>query len=57
MFCDCLLSVALDAGPYGVTPNAVLPGSVQTEMAERSAKVAYGAVKIRLQHVTAPSAF
>ena len=31
-------SVALDAGPYGVTANAVLPGWVRTEMAERSAQ-------------------
>lgn len=31
-------SVALDAGPYGITANAVLPGWVQTEMAERSAR-------------------
>jgi len=31
-------SVAQDAGPYGVTSNAVLPGWVRTEMAERSAK-------------------
>jgi len=30
-------SVALDAGPYGVTSNAVLPGWVRTAMAERSA--------------------
>jgi len=30
-------SVAQDAGPYGVTANAVLPGWVRTEMAERSA--------------------
>ena len=30
-------SVALDAGPFGVTANAVLPGWVRTEMAERSA--------------------
>jgi len=30
-------SVALDAGPYGVTSNAVLPGWVRTEMADRSA--------------------
>ena len=30
-------SVAVDAGPYGVTSNAVLPGWVRTEMAERSA--------------------
>jgi NAD(P)-dependent dehydrogenase (short-subunit alcohol dehydrogenase family) len=30
-------SVALDAGAYGVTANAVLPGWVRTEMAERSA--------------------
>ena len=31
-------SVALDAGPYNVTANAVLPGWVRTEMAERSAE-------------------
>jgi len=31
-------SVAQDAGSRGVTANAVLPGWVQTEMAERSAK-------------------
>jgi len=30
-------SVALDGGPYGITSNAVLPGWVRTEMAERSA--------------------
>jgi meso-butanediol dehydrogenase/(S,S)-butanediol dehydrogenase/diacetyl reductase len=30
-------SVAVDAGAYGVTSNAVLPGWVRTEMAERSA--------------------
>jgi len=31
-------SVATDAGPSGVTSNAVLPGWVRTEMAERSAR-------------------
>ncbi len=31
-------SVAQDAGAYGVTSNAVLPGWVRTEMAERSAR-------------------
>ncbi|MDT8320812.1 MAG: SDR family oxidoreductase [Xanthomonadales bacterium] len=31
-------SVARDAGPYGITSNAVLPGWVRTEMAERSAR-------------------
>jgi len=30
-------SVAVDGGPYGITSNAVLPGWVRTEMAERSA--------------------
>lgn len=30
-------SAAVDAGPHGVTANAVLPGWVRTEMAERSA--------------------
>src|SRR5205807_5024017 len=31
-------SVAQDAGPFGVTSNAVLPGWVRTEMAEVSAR-------------------
>lgn len=31
-------SAAEDGGPYGVTANAVLPGWVRTEMAERSAR-------------------
>ena len=31
-------SVARDAGPFDVTSNAVLPGWVRTEMAERSAR-------------------
>jgi len=31
-------SVALDAGEYGITSNAVLPGWVRTEMAENSAR-------------------
>ncbi len=31
-------AVARDAGPYEVTSNAVLPGWVRTEMAERSAR-------------------
>ena len=31
-------SVAQDAGPHGVTSNAVLPGWVRTSMAERSAE-------------------
>jgi NAD(P)-dependent dehydrogenase (short-subunit alcohol dehydrogenase family) len=31
-------SVALDGGPYGITSNAVLPGWVRTEMADRSAR-------------------
>jgi len=31
-------SVAQDAGAHGITSNAVLPGWVQTEMAERSAR-------------------
>jgi len=30
--------VAQDAGPHNVTSNAVLPGWVRTEMAERSAR-------------------
>jgi len=31
-------SVAADGGAYGITSNAVLPGWVRTEMAERSAR-------------------
>jgi NAD(P)-dependent dehydrogenase (short-subunit alcohol dehydrogenase family) len=31
-------SVAQDGGAYGITSNAVLPGWVRTEMAERSAR-------------------
>lgn len=31
-------SAAQDGGPFGITSNAVLPGWVRTEMAERSAK-------------------
>jgi NAD(P)-dependent dehydrogenase (short-subunit alcohol dehydrogenase family) len=31
-------SVARDAGPHGVTANAVLPGWVRTQMAETSAR-------------------
>ena len=31
-------AVAQDAGPFGVTSNAVLPGWVRTEMAEKSAR-------------------
>jgi NAD(P)-dependent dehydrogenase (short-subunit alcohol dehydrogenase family) len=31
-------SVATDGGAYGITANAVLPGWVRTEMAERSAR-------------------
>jgi NAD(P)-dependent dehydrogenase (short-subunit alcohol dehydrogenase family) len=30
-------SVAVDGGAYGITSNAVLPGWVRTEMAEKSA--------------------
>jgi 3-hydroxybutyrate dehydrogenase len=32
-------AVAQDLGPYGTTCNAVLPGWVRTEMAERSARI------------------
>ena len=31
-------SLAVDAGPHGVTSNAVCPGWVRTDMAERSAR-------------------
>jgi NAD(P)-dependent dehydrogenase (short-subunit alcohol dehydrogenase family) len=32
-------SAAQDLGPHGATCNAVLPGWVRTEMAERSARI------------------
>ncbi len=35
-------AVAQDAGEFGVTSNAVLPGWVRTEMAERSARAEAG---------------
>jgi NAD(P)-dependent dehydrogenase (short-subunit alcohol dehydrogenase family) len=35
-------SVAQDAGPHGITSNAVLPGWVKTEMADRSAQAEAG---------------
>jgi NAD(P)-dependent dehydrogenase (short-subunit alcohol dehydrogenase family) len=35
-------AIAQDAGPYGITSNAVLPGWVRTTMAERSAKAEAG---------------
>ena len=35
-------AIAQDAGPFGVTSNAVLPGWVRTAMAERSAKAEAG---------------
>lgn len=36
--CGLMRSVAQDGGEYNVTSNAVLPGWVKTEMADRSAK-------------------
>jgi len=41
-------SVARDGGEYGVTSNAVLPGWVRTEMAERSARA-----EAKERHITA----
>ena len=44
-------SVALDAGAHGVTANAVLPGWVRTEMAERSAEAEAEARGIRTEEI------
>jgi NAD(P)-dependent dehydrogenase (short-subunit alcohol dehydrogenase family) len=33
-----LVDVEMDGGPFGITSNAVLPGWVRTDMAERSAR-------------------
>lgn len=49
-------SVALDAGPFGVTANAVLPGWVRTEMAERSAVAEAGQRGITTEEVWAERA-
>jgi len=44
-------SVAQDGGPYGITANAVLPGWVRTEMAERSARAEAGVQGITVEEV------
>jgi NAD(P)-dependent dehydrogenase (short-subunit alcohol dehydrogenase family) len=44
-------AVAQDAGPFGVTSNAVLPGWVRTEMAERSARTEAERRKITVEDV------
>src|ERR1700685_1788879 len=44
-------AVAQDAGPFGVTSNAVLPGWVRTAMAERSAKAEVERRGITVQQV------
>lgn len=44
-------SVAQDAGPFGVTSNAVLPGWVRTEMAERSARAEAGRRNVTVAQV------
>jgi 3-hydroxybutyrate dehydrogenase len=44
-------AVAQDAGPFGVTSNAVLPGWVRTSMAERSAKAEAERRGVSVQHV------
>jgi len=49
-------SVAEDAGAYGITSNAVLPGWVRTEMAERSARTEATARDITTDQVWAERA-
>ena len=44
-------SIAQDAGPFGVTSNAVLPGWVRTAMAERSAKASATRRNISVEEV------
>lgn len=44
-------SVAADGGAYGITANAVLPGWVRTEMAERSAQAEADERGISTEHV------
>ena len=44
-------AVAQDAGPFGVTSNAVLPGWVRTAMAERSARTEAGRRGITVEQV------
>jgi NAD(P)-dependent dehydrogenase (short-subunit alcohol dehydrogenase family) len=44
-------AVAQDAGPFGVTSNAVLPGWVRTAMAERSAETDAGRRGISVEQV------
>src|ERR1700756_3339220 len=44
-------AVAQDAGPFGVTSNAVLPGWVRTAMAERSAQTEAGRRRISVEQV------
>ena len=46
-------AVAQDAGPYDITSNAVLPGWVRTEMAERSARAEAGERGITTEQVWA----
>ena len=49
-------SVATDGGPYGITANAVLPGWVRTEMAERSARAEASERSISTEQVWAERA-
>lgn len=49
-------AVAQDAGPFGVTSNAVLPGWVRTAMAERSAQTEAGRRGVSIEQVWAERA-
>jgi len=49
-------AIAQDAGPFGVTSNAVLPGWVRTEMAERSARASAARRQITVEQVWAERA-
>jgi NAD(P)-dependent dehydrogenase (short-subunit alcohol dehydrogenase family) len=49
--CGLMRSVCQDGGPYNITSNAVLPGWVRTEMAEKSAQAEAAAKGVTVEEV------